>query len=319
MKKVEKTAVLHVHTNYSDGTGTPAEVIKAAQNADVDILGFNDHNNLKLRDEGFGGWQDGLFVLAGAELQDENDQNHLLVYGIDTLPDTSDTIKQIEYVNEHGGIAIVAHPFEKPGKLPNTKSYLWTLGVMDGLSGVEIWNYMSEWKANISILDFSKRYKYPDNYVVSPDMKAVSFREQIGGCAVGGPDAHNFRGGGPLNLSIFPYEVLMKKIRTHILLDEELPGETDSAEMIIVDALRNGNCFVSNAVYGDARGFRCNKLPTAVQVILPCAGNVTVTSNMRVLFDERLEAGEHFLDISIIEGCTVIVSRDERIWISCGI
>ncbi len=319
MEKIEKVAVLHVHTTHSDGTGTPAEVIRTAQNSDIDILGINDHNNLRLRNEGLGGWQGNLFVLAGAELQDENDRNHLLVYGLDVLPDTSDTEKQIEFVNNHSGIAIVAHPFEKPGKLPHTKSYCWTRGVLDGLSGVEVWNYMSEWKADISVFNFISKYRHPDKYVVTPEKNAMGFWQQVGGCVIGGVDAHNFKAGGLLNLSMFPYEYLMGKTRTHILLDSELPSDSKEAEKIIVDALRCGNCFVSNGANGDARGFRCECHTGKIRMVLPESGKVEIASMDTVLFSDHLDGGEHLLDVCVEEKCAVTISRDERMWIFCGL
>ena len=148
MEFVEKVAVLHVHTDASDGTGTVEEVIRAAESESVDILGINDHGNLRVREEGHGGWNRRLFVLAGAELEDPGENSHLIVYGVDSLPGTGDTGEQIAAVNASGGLAIIAHPCERPGHLPGTRAYPWTAGSTGGAAGVEIWNYMSSWKAN---------------------------------------------------------------------------------------------------------------------------------------------------------------------------
>ncbi len=79
---IEKKAVLHVHTNASDGTGSIEEVIRMARTAGIDILGINDHNTLDARERDFGGWNSSLFVLAGAELEDSVENSHLLVYPI---------------------------------------------------------------------------------------------------------------------------------------------------------------------------------------------------------------------------------------------
>ncbi len=160
---IEKKAVLHVHTDASDGTGSIEEVISMACSAGVDILGINDHNTLDARERGFGGWNSSLFVLAGAELEDSAENSHLLVYGIDELPQTRDTLEQISFVNGKGGIAIAAHPTEAPGKLPRTRSYSWKAGsAVDGLTGVEVWNYMSLWKKGISLFNALSKMKSPD-------------------------------------------------------------------------------------------------------------------------------------------------------------
>ncbi len=319
--RIEKKAVLHVHTDASDGTGSIEEVIRKASAVGVDILGINDHNTLDARERGFGGWNSSLFVLAGAELEDSAENSHLLVYGIDELPRTWDTHEQISFVNGSGGIAIAAHPTELPGKLPRTRSYSWTAGnETDGLAGVEVWNYMSLWKKDISLFNAAAKLKSPDRYVEHPDPPAIEFWEGTGGCAIAGPDAHALRFGvGRVRLEVFPYDMMFRRLLTHILLDENLSDSNEVAERQILMALRRGSCFTSNVLYGDASGFRACREDDGIFLHLPGAGEVTISKSEGTLWQGHLEAGSHRISSEITERVSISVFREGRTWIYCGI
>ena len=318
---IEKKAVLHVHTNASDGTGSIDEVIRMASAADVDILGINDHNTLDARERGFGGWNSSLFVLAGAELEDSAENSHLLVYGIDELPGTLDTHDQIVFVNEKGGIAIAAHPTEAPGKLPRTRSYSWKAGNdTGGLAGVEVWNYMSLWKKGISPFNAVAKLRFPDRHVEHPDPSAVEFWERTGGCAIAGPDAHALRFGiGRVRLEVFPYDMMFSRLLTHILLDEDLSDSDENAEKQICSALREGSCFTSNVLHGDASGFRAGREEGCILLDLPGAGEVTISRSGTILWQDHLEAGSHRISSRVTERVSISVLREGRTWIYCAI
>ncbi len=318
---IEKKAVLHVHTNASDGTGSIEQVIRMARNAGVDILGINDHNTLDARERGFGGWNSSLFVLAGAELEDSEESSHLLVYGIDELPRTQDTLEQISFVNEKSGIAIAAHPTEAPGKLPRTRSYPWTAGKdTDGLAGVEVWNYMSLWKKGISLFNAAAKLRNPDRHVEHPNLKAIEFWEGTGGCAIAGPDAHALRFGvGRVRLEVFPYDMMFRRLLTHVLLDANLSDSDEVAEKQILSALRQGSCFTSNVLYGDASGFRAVREDGCILLNLPGAGEITISRSGAVLWQDHLEAGSHRISSEAAGRVSISVFREGRTWIYFGI
>src|SRR5512136_1337895 len=53
---VRLAGAVHVHTTYSDGGGTPQEVIDAAQSLGLDFLAITDHNNVDAKPlEGYHG------------------------------------------------------------------------------------------------------------------------------------------------------------------------------------------------------------------------------------------------------------------------
>ena len=317
---IEKSAILHVHTDASDGTASADEVIEEALSSGVDVLGINDHNTLQAMDEGFGGWHDSLFVLAGAELEDQFENNHLLVYGVDSLPSSFDTEEQIDFVNRNGGICIAAHPTETAGKLRGTRSYPWTLEHVSGLSGVEIWNYMSAWKAGISAFNAPRKLLAPDRYVEHPDPAAVEFWKATGGCAIGGPDAHAFRYGfGSLAVEIFPYRMLFGRLRTHILLEKELSDSIKESETQLITALGKGKCFISNHLYGDATGFRALKTDKEIVIDLPGKGEIVINSSGKIINKGAYIPGRHSFEIAENGRHYVSVIREGKTWISCGI
>ncbi len=317
---IEKIAILHVHTDASDGTASITEVIEEALSSGVDVLGINDHNTLQIRDEGFGGWHDDLFVLVGAELEDQSENNHLLVYGVDRLPNSYDTGEQINFVNRNGGICIAAHPTETAGKLRGTRSYPWTHEHVSGLSGVEIWNYMSEWKAGISVFNAPRKLLFPDRYVEHPDPSAVELWKAVGGCAIGGPDAHAFRYGfGALAVKVFPYGMLFGRLRTHILLDKELSDSVDEAETQLISVLRDGKCFISNHLYGDAKGFRASKADGEVVIDLPVKGEIVINNSGKIVNKGVHLSGRHKFEIAEDGRFCISIIREGKTWISCGI
>lgn len=317
---VEKRALLHVHTRASDGTGTMEEVMGDAVAAGADILGINDHRTLWARDRGYGGWNSSLFVLAGTELEDPAEKSHILAYGIDDLPSSAETAGQIEFVNRRGGVAIAAHPTEAPGKLPRTGSYSWTADSTGGLAGVEVWNYMSLWKKNISLLNMRAKLRRPDDSVEHPDPSAIEFWRNVGGCAIAGPDAHALKfGPGRRKLVVFPYRMLFGRLLTHILMEEDLAGEDTLAERQILDALRKGSCFASNAILGDARGFRAARENGGVALRLPSEGEVAVSAATGRMWTGRLGPGLHRTGPAAEGPLSIHVYRKGRTWIYCGL
>ncbi|OQY37210.1 MAG: hypothetical protein B6243_01195, partial [Anaerolineaceae bacterium 4572_5.2] len=81
----ELTVSLHVHTTYSDGTGTYAEIAQAALETGVDIVLLTDHNVLVQRAEKYYEEnQNRVLFLMGEEVHDRTraiQKNHLLVFG----------------------------------------------------------------------------------------------------------------------------------------------------------------------------------------------------------------------------------------------
>lgn len=77
---------LHVHAHYSDGLGTPEDILEHAMKKGLDGLAITDHNTL----DGYFRAREidsGLFIVPGFEVTTE--AGHILVLGLDELPPRS--------------------------------------------------------------------------------------------------------------------------------------------------------------------------------------------------------------------------------------
>src|SRR5512142_1321594 len=115
---------LHMHTRFSDGTGTHKDIAQAAIKAGLDVVIVTDHNVLVQGVEGYYRVPrlptrplstSRVLVLVGQEVHDQDrdpQKNHLLVFNanreLSHLADDPQTL--INGVNDAGGLAFIAHP-----------------------------------------------------------------------------------------------------------------------------------------------------------------------------------------------------------------
>src|SRR6266498_6012642 len=74
---------LHMHTIYSDGTGTVEELARAARAAGLRWIIVTDHDTLE--GQRFEGWIDGVLVIVDHEITP--DRNHFLALNVDEVID----------------------------------------------------------------------------------------------------------------------------------------------------------------------------------------------------------------------------------------
>ena len=109
-------ADLHMHTNYSDGTGTVEEVLAFAEDhTSLDVIAITDHDTIEgaLRARDLVEKQPYRFeVIIGEEISTR--EGHLLALFLNKPVAPGQSIERsIEQVHGQGGIAIVAHPFNR--------------------------------------------------------------------------------------------------------------------------------------------------------------------------------------------------------------
>ena len=114
---VDVSCVVHVHTTYSDGTATVAELVAAAAAAGVDALLVTDHDTLGALSDGWQGRRDGVCVLVGTEVSPKG--GHYLAFGVDReIRHAGRSALEIaEAVREAGGVGFAAHPFSRGGHM----------------------------------------------------------------------------------------------------------------------------------------------------------------------------------------------------------
>src|SRR5262249_24117653 len=109
-------ADLHIHTTYSDGTGTVENVLAHVQRATtLDVIAITDHDTIEgaLRARDLAARAAYRFeVIVGEEISTR--EGHLLALFLQEpiTPDQS-IERSIELIHAQGGLAIVAHPFNR--------------------------------------------------------------------------------------------------------------------------------------------------------------------------------------------------------------
>ena len=257
----EYKGCIHIHTTDSDGTKTIEEVAEIAGSAGLDFILVSDHMILKSREAGKEGFYKNTLVLVGYEHNDREDCNHYLLFETNrVLP--ADMTPQ-EYVAEgklQGALGIIAHPDEIRPRLGKYPSYPWLAWDAQGYDGIEIWNQMSEWMENLKPYNKIKMVFSPRRFMRSPTDRILqkwdelSRRRKVAGLAAIDVHGYPYRM-GPFRITIFPYKVQFKSLRTHILLTEKLSRDLTVARRQLYDAIRDCRLFVSNYRWGEASGF----------------------------------------------------------------
>ena len=262
MEYHERIGNLHIHTTNSDGTARVEELARAAASARLDFLVVTDHNVYRPEIEG---WYGDALILAGEEVHAPSNShvNHLLVFdaGDDLAPWGENPQGLIDAVRERGGLSYIAHPVEHSGAFSGEPEIDWVRWDVQGYHGLEIWNYMSEFKSYTTELARAVLYSlWPRLAMTGPDPEAlVKWDELLTRrpiYAIGGSDAHGTAYSlGPFRLRVFPYEHLFSAVNTHVLVTEPWSGSVTHDARLVYEALAVGRAFVGYDALAPTGGF----------------------------------------------------------------
>lgn len=260
---------LHMHTFYSDGHASHAQIGQAALRAGLDAVIVTDHNVLVNGVESY--YQDGqrrVLLLVGEEIHNQARQpqkSHLLVFGAkrEIAPFADDPQKLIERARQYGGLTFLAHIVDPAAPAVNQEDLSWTDWQVSGYTGIELWNGFSEFKTRLKSRLHAIYYAYNFIRVASGPLPGAlqKWDELLNNgkrvVAIGGSDAHGLPAKlGPLRRTVFPYEEHFKAINTHLLLPSPLTGELVEDKRLVLQALELGHAFIGYDLPGSTRGFR---------------------------------------------------------------
>jgi hypothetical protein len=265
----ELTVNLHMHTPYSDGTGTHEEIAQAALKTGVDVVIVTDHNVLVHGPDGY--YEDGqkrVLLLTGEEVHDRTrhpQKNHLLVLGMkdEAAGKSEDLQLLLDTIQQSNGLSFLAHPVDPAAPAVGQPDISWEDWAVNGFTGIELWNGFSEFKSLLKSKVHAVYYAYqPDLIARGPFPEILSRWDQLleqgeRVVAVGGSDAHALDARlGPLRRTLFPYQFHFQGINTHLITPQPLSGDLHVDQKMVYDALRAGHAFIGYDRPAPTRGFK---------------------------------------------------------------
>jgi hypothetical protein len=161
--------IIHVHSNYSDGGGTPDQIAHAAQRAGMDFVILTDHNTSRARQDGYARKMGNLDFFVEMEAQTAG--GHALVFftHTDAAKLSDEKIVELSWQHfmggapQHPGIFdVVAHPSNIKNPWVNLDRFP---------EGEELINFDSVWRREVdeSVLGFGlTALLYPfNNYLAA--------------------------------------------------------------------------------------------------------------------------------------------------------
>ncbi len=284
---------LHMHTTYSDGSGSHKDLAAAALDTGLDGIIVTDHNVLVRGPEGY--YREGkrrLALLVAEEIHDRlrvPQKNHLLAFGVsrDLTSLADDPQKLINAVRGAGGLAFIAHPSDLAAPAFNEGDISWVDWEVENFTGLELWNGFSEFKSRLKSIPHGIFYAYFPAFIGRGPLPEVLAKwdellesgKRI--VAIGGSDAHCLHYKfGPIHKDIFPYRFHFRTVNTHILTPRPLGEDFEADKRMILEALAEGRAFIGYDLPGPTRGFRFTaqgKDRTAVMGgEIPAQGGVTL-------------------------------------------
>ncbi|HET6846849.1 MAG TPA: CehA/McbA family metallohydrolase [Anaerolineales bacterium] len=265
---IEILVNLHMHTRYSDGSGSHEDLARAAVRQGVDAILVTDHNiRVAAMERYYVENNRRVLILVGEELHNRSalpQKNHLLVFGAgrELAPFAEDLQSLLHAARLAGGLCFVAHPVDPPATAFHEPDISWEANFTQEIAGLELWNGFSELKAHLPTRLHGLFYAFfPRLMAQGPLPTALQLWDRLlrerSVVAIGGSDAHalNMRA-GPVRRTVFPYDYHFRAVNTHVLVDESLSGVASQDAKAIYAALASGRCFIGYDLPAPTRGFR---------------------------------------------------------------
>lgn len=254
----------HVHSRWSDGSGTVDEVAAAAAAADLDFVVLTDHGDATISRPP--SYRSGVLVIQGVEIG--TDGGHYVALGLPAAPYPlgGDPRGVVEDVRRLGGFGVVAHPTSPRAGLDWTE---WSLPV----DGIEWLNADSQWQDDgpLALLRAAGGYWFrapqsiasllarPERALARWDALAAE-RQVVGlgaldahaNLALGGDDDGY---GGPVGLRFPGYESTFRVFALRVELDRPPTGDAVADGAAVIARMRAGRTYTAVDALAGPVGF----------------------------------------------------------------
>jgi hypothetical protein len=250
---------LHMHTSYSDGSGSVEDLARAARAAGLRWIIITDHDTLA--GQPYEGWLDGVLVIIDHEITP--DRNHFLALNVDEVIDNTLPPQDfVDAVYARGGFGIIAHPDERV-RNDFKNIYRWDDWAVDGPRqragkpvGIELWNQLSDWGEHLTQRNKELHVLRPRLGMRGPTRETLAWWDRLNVSGkrtfgVGGVDAHAFKKRAPWGeIEIFSYKWTFGTLTNYLLLDTPLAPDAPSAIHQVYGALAAGRSYFVNRYDG---------------------------------------------------------------------
>jgi hypothetical protein len=251
--------VIHIHSHYSDGSGSLREIIKSAQEAALDYIIITDHNTLRAKREGIEGWHDKTLVLVGEEVSGRS--GHCLALNIHQRI-SGKRKKPEQYLPEikkQHGLSFIAHPHFGSNWRFAIRNVSWRNWEVPEFNGIELWSYLADWAKDLTWFNFANRWLNPHQTISGPPSVTIKKWDELTQLrqvvAIGGLDAHAKVLSPFKRPVILPYHQVFKTIRTHLILPTAFTGSWIEDAKKIYRAIEHGHVYLANDGIAPSHGF----------------------------------------------------------------
>lgn len=260
MKNYEYPGAIHIHSTYSDGTSSIEQIAKEAKKAGLKWIVITDHNSIAGLEDGKEGFYEGVCVIVGQEISPDH-YDHYMAFGLnEKISEKQEAQDFINEVNEKGGFGFIAHPDEQEVRENEYPALRWRNWEVENFTGLEIWNYMSDWVDTLAPANKFKKFLKPDTTLHGPTEPTLKWWDKLNLYsekvvpAIFGLDVHcfkyNFKG---IPLKVFPYKKSFKTLQNFVQLSDFLSTDFNTAKNQIHEAIKNGNnIMIQNSLGGFA-------------------------------------------------------------------
>jgi hypothetical protein len=250
--------VLHIHTNRSDGRGSPADVAAAAARAGLKFVVFTDHGDAT-RAPDPPAYRSGVLCLDGVEISTGGGHYVAIDMPAAPYPLGGEARDVVEDVKRFGGFGIAAHP-DSPK--PELQWRDWT-APFDGVELLNLdtsWRMLAQqpgWRPKWQLFEALVDYPFRSSEVIASliqpttaldNWEALTRRRRV--VTVAAADAHSklaLRNADPWNsryaLPLPGYENTFRTISVHLRLDRPLSGNAAQDASTITRGIRAGHLY----------------------------------------------------------------------------
>ena len=258
-----KKGVFHLHSLFSDGSGSIEEISRAAGALHLDFVMLTDHGRPNLAASAATAWINDTLLIGGSEFSLQAGHLAAAGYRVPGYVFPPEAQEAIDEVDRDGGVSFVSHPLDR--KIP------WTDWRARGFTGIEILSLYQLAKKNL----LYGATLFPLQYLLNPDYALTSLisypQKEMAiwdRCNRDGKyygiyalDAHAKLPLGKKSYLRFPsYEATFRILTVYVTVDRELEKDARASAATIIAALRRGNFFSVIESLAAANGFACHYL-----------------------------------------------------------